>query len=118
MPTTIGVTVPEASSPHSFQLYLMGTGGAATKTRAEILANCAEGPLKALLARTPDWTVFNLGDVACNALHAREVINRSVNDPTPAAAGLVEFLWTSTGIKADCSGTRQLDIRLSHTSRL
>lgn len=102
-----------ANSAHSLIITTSGDGGAVSATRADVLAACAEGPLKTLLTRTADWTVFNLSQAACGAIHVREIVQRQGG----ADAEVFEFFWTATGIKADCDSVLQLEIRLSHTSR-
>jgi len=98
------------NSPHSLTLTIVGTAGATTVSRSTVLAACAEGPLKALLTRTVNWTVFNM----VQPLDVREILNRvSAVDPTTFQFA---FLPT-TGIQVDCDGTMQLEIRLPHTSR-
>lgn len=111
-----------SSSPRSCVLTVVGNGGAATRTRAELLGFCQAGPLREALARTLDWTAFNLGGARCGDIHVRELVNRAP-DAGGAASITFEFFWTADGIKADCLGevgrtaTHQLDLRLVHSER-
>jgi hypothetical protein len=113
MATTLSFT---SSSPHSLIGRIASTAGAAdVLPRANVLAACAAGPLKALLTRITDWTVFNLGAPLCKAIHIREVINRS----SGVEASTSEFLWLATSVKFCCDANTdlQIEIRLSHTIR-
>jgi hypothetical protein len=89
-----------------------------TKTRAEVLAAAATGPLKELLTRTPNWTVFNLGGTQ-DVIIVRQIMNRS----NPGLPHRARFVWEATGIKGEVLATfvtaaLQIEIRLNHTSRL
>ena len=93
------------------------TGVANTATQATMLAACAEGPLKEFLSRTPvtSWPTFNLGQALCNKVRVREVVERgAVPDPKS-----LEFLWTATGIKFNCTAASafQFEIRLVGSER-
>lgn len=102
-------------TPHSLVLSMIGTATPGTKTRAEVLAACAEGPLKRLLYQTADWTIFNLGSVGARRIHVREVVDRPSTIPSPS----VRFWWTATGIKGevDGGGACQVEIRLQQSER-
>lgn len=105
-----------AHTPHGLVLNLIGTGGVATQSRTIILGMCAAGPLRELLARTLDWTVFNLGGTLCGKVHVREIVDRAGGAGTGESSP-TEFFWTANGVKADCVGTCQIEIRLQHTER-
>lgn len=106
-------------TPYSAYFVCAGDDATAPGTlgRTAVLAGCPEGPLKTLLTRTADWTVFNLGNANCGLIHCRV--------STLGSNGLIStsarFLWTATGLKAavaPVSGALLVEIRLSQTERL
>jgi hypothetical protein len=104
------------SSPHTLTGIVTSDNGVALSVaRATVLAACAEGPLKALLTRTPNWTVFNLGGAQYTDVHVRELINRGAGPQ----ADLAEFFWEATGIKCNVSVSmfQQFEIRAQHSER-
>jgi hypothetical protein len=113
MATTVDFS---AASPYALTARIDGTGGASI-LRGTVLAACVNGPLKALLTKTVDWTVFNLNGAACAQVHVRELINRSSG--IGANPETVEFFWEADGFKADATaaGVQQLEIRCQHSSR-
>jgi hypothetical protein len=113
MPTT---TTIYGGSPHSLIVKMEGTGGVSTSLRAAVLAACAPGPLKELLTRTADWTVFNLGSAGARLIQVREVLHRSSETGGIYIDG--EILFQAAALKCDCNGTCQFEIRLQHTERL
>jgi hypothetical protein len=95
-----------ANSAHSLLLTATGNGGSVSRSRADVLAACASGPLKEMLTRTGDWTQFNLTQAKNGMISVREVVESG----TISGSTLLQFTWTAAGIA-------QLEIRLSHTSR-
>lgn len=118
MATTV---TAQSVSPHSILLGVAGSGGNVATTRTSLLGFFAtrgqpNGPLKEELARTPDWTVYNLGGAKCGRVTVREIINR----PGVGLSGQAEnfkFYWTANGFNADCDQATQVEIRLTHSSR-
>jgi hypothetical protein len=114
MATTFVLT---AASPHSLVGYIVPDAGvAASLPRTDVLAACVEGPLKALLTKVVNWTVFNLNGPACERIHVRTLINRN-GGPEPT---LLEIYWEAAALKFNCdAGTSmpQIEIRLQHSSR-
>ena len=107
-----------AASPHEIAFTAAGNGGniavaAATIYTAFSNLGISGGPLLALLRKTPDWTVFNLGGAQCDLVQVRELINRAAG----GEATLFKFFWTAQGFEADCTGTCQVEIRLQHSER-
>jgi hypothetical protein len=102
------------SSAHSLVYTIAGTLGNTDTARSDVLAACAEGPLKDLLTHTADWTVFNLSQPKNGMVVVREVMNRAAGGPE---ASTFLFTWLATGFRVSCSATIQLEIRLSHSSR-
>lgn len=65
MPTnTTATVVANSRTPESVAILVQNPGAAddptLTVSQATLLAQLREGPLKAALARTPDWSVFNM----------------------------------------------------------
>lgn len=119
--TTITAAYPTSTtlvSPFSATFFCAGNDetSAGTLNRAGVLAGCVAGPLKALLASTPDWTVFNLGGAQCGQVHVRNV---NVGGPTPVSvASLVNIVWVANGLKAAvATGDFPIEVRLTHTLR-
>jgi hypothetical protein len=112
MATTISFN---ANSAHSLVLNITGTGGA-SKTRDQALNACHDGPLKALLTRTANWTVFMSGGTSCDKIAVREIVNHTAG---LGVSSSLQFRWDATGITADgvASGMTQIEIRLPHSSR-
>jgi hypothetical protein len=109
------------SSPHSVVLEITGDGlgGSTAIARADILLACAEGPLKALLTRTTDWTVFNLGAVGARKLRVREVVDRAQDLVTfRGTCSALNVWWTADTLKVLANGECQMDIRLQQSERL
>jgi hypothetical protein len=102
------------NSPYSLLLTAGGAGGSVAKTRNEVLAACAEGPLKALLTRTGSWTTFNHAGVDSDRIRVRTVVECILETPSVNT----QFAWTAAGIQADITGTVQIEIRLPHSSRI
>jgi hypothetical protein len=104
------------NSPYTLTALISSdTGVAVSIARAAVLAAASAGPLKALLTRTADWTVFNAGGTHYAEIHVRELINRD----SDRQAETLEVFWEATGLKINCDsgGTEQVEIRLQHTER-
>jgi hypothetical protein len=120
--TQIGsVYPPNQQTPYSAYFVAVGDDASdpGTLNRAGVLAGCQNGPLKELLTRTSDWTVFNLGGVLCGAVNCRL---SSLGGTGGLTATEARFLFTATGLKAaveDVGASTSLcvEIRLSQTER-
>lgn len=115
MATTV---VFNAASPHEIAGTASGNGGNLAVAAATIYTSFGNlgihgGPLLALLRKTLDWTVFNLGNPQCDLVQVREIINRAAGGEATA----FKFFWTAQGFNADCTGTCQIEIRLQHSGR-
>lgn len=107
-----------AASPHEIAFTASGNGGDLAVAAATIYTSFSAlgihgGPLLALLRKTPDWTVFNLGNAQCDLVQVREIINRA----SGVAPTTFKFFWTAQGFNTDCAGTCQVEIRLQHSER-
>jgi hypothetical protein len=104
-------------TPHSIEIILTGAGagGAATIPRATLLGQCASGPLKEVLTRATDWTVFNLGSARCGEVHVRSIIDRAGGVNTGVVG--VTIYWDADAINVECAETQQFEIRLQHSER-
>jgi hypothetical protein len=104
-----------SNSPHSLTLRLTGDGVAATPTRAAILAECAEGPLKTLLSRVADWSEFNLGGPRGDEIHVRNGMCCTVDAGVPGRA----FVFTALGatVNASNGGNANIEILMQHSER-
>jgi hypothetical protein len=104
------------ASPHSLTALITSDDGTPVSVaRATVLAACSEGPLKALLTRVTDWTVFNSAGARCADVVVRELINRGAG----AQAETLEVLWEAAALKCDCDANlfEQIEIRLPHSER-
>ena len=117
--TTIVPMYPAVQqSPYSALMACYGDDATSpgTLARALVLAGVQSGPLKELLTRTADWTVFNLGGTKCGEVHCRVA--------PLLGGGLVSqqarFWWEATGLKAAVAinnGSLLVEIRLSQSER-
>lgn len=106
-----------SSTPHSVIISMTSADGMpGTITRVDLLAALAAGPLKELLTRTADWTVFNLAQAGARRIHVREVVERTATAESQAS----EIWWTATGmtVQAAVGAYMQFEIRLQHSERL
>ena len=105
------------NSPHTCS-FLVDGDDATLPGVIDLLASGSalqEGPLKALLRQTPDWTVFNLGGTKCGAVHVRS------RQAQGSLTGIVlsQAFWTTSPnrFNAGIIGRTIVEIRLSHTAR-
>jgi hypothetical protein len=105
-------------TPYSTYFLVVGDDAAdpGTLPRADVLNGCSPGPLKEVLTRTADWTVFNLNGSKCGAINCRvyQYDRRTEN---------TRFLFEANGLKASVGNSLSesltiiLELRLSQTER-
>jgi hypothetical protein len=115
--TALSTPLPAADAPYTFS-YLASGDDSSSPGVYYPLSDSIRGPLYDLLARTPDWTVFNLGGTKCGWIHVR---SRMANS-TLANAALVVLQWTANAIQAAVQGPAGMgaiifEIRLSQSER-